>query len=69
MLKNQLVSEIFNKQSYLCVGLDTDFDKIPAHLKSQPNALLDFNKAILKCSDLKAGILCRRPLITFHQPI
>jgi orotidine-5'-phosphate decarboxylase len=47
MLKNQLVSEIFNKQSYLCVGLDTDFDKIPAHLKSQPNALLDFNKAII----------------------
>ncbi|MES2649133.1 MAG: orotidine-5'-phosphate decarboxylase [Bacteroidota bacterium] len=47
MLRSQLVSEIYKKQSYLCVGLDTDMDKIPAHLKNRPNALLNFNKSII----------------------
>jgi orotidine-5'-phosphate decarboxylase len=47
MNKQQLTEQIKLKQSYLCVGLDTDFTKIPAHLKSQPNAVLQFNKAII----------------------
>ncbi|MEP6465490.1 MAG: orotidine-5'-phosphate decarboxylase [Parafilimonas sp.] len=34
-------------QSYLCVGLDTDITKIPAHLQSNPDAVLQFNKSII----------------------
>jgi orotidine-5'-phosphate decarboxylase len=47
MHRNILVEEIKKKKSYLCVGLDTDISKIPAHLKSSPNAIFEFNKAII----------------------
>lgn len=42
-----LSQHIQEKQSYLCVGLDTDFQKIPLHLKDKPDAILQFNKAII----------------------
>ena len=35
------------KGSYLCVGLDTDIDLLPPHIKSQPDAVFQFNKAII----------------------
>ena len=47
MTREQLVQQIHQKQSYLCVGLDTDITKIPAHLQSHPNAVVEFNKAII----------------------
>jgi orotidine-5'-phosphate decarboxylase len=47
MTRNQLVEHIHQKQSYLCVGLDTDITKIPNHLQSHPNAIVEFNKAII----------------------
>ncbi|MFN5135773.1 MAG: orotidine-5'-phosphate decarboxylase [Chitinophagaceae bacterium] len=47
MTREQLVQQIHQKQSYLCVGLDTDITKIPAHLQSHPNAIFEFNKAII----------------------
>lgn len=47
MNKAQLIHQIKNKKSYLCVGLDTDLTKIPAHLQGKPNAIVEFNKAII----------------------
>lgn len=47
MTREQLVQQIHQKQSYLCVGLDTDITKIPAHLQSHPNAIVEFNIAII----------------------
>ncbi len=47
MTRQQLVEQIFQKQSYLCVGLDTDLTKIPKHLQSHPDAVFEFNKAII----------------------
>ncbi len=47
MTRKQLVEQIFLKHSYLCVGLDTDVDKIPLHLQSHPDAVFEFNKAII----------------------
>jgi orotidine-5'-phosphate decarboxylase len=47
MTRNHLIEHIHQKQSYLCVGLDTDLTKIPDHLQSHPNAIVDFNKAII----------------------
>lgn len=32
MNREQLIKEIFDKKSFLCVGLDTDLNKIPKHL-------------------------------------
>jgi orotidine-5'-phosphate decarboxylase len=47
MTREQLIKEIFSKNSYLCVGLDTDLNKIPKHLQSHPKAVYEFNKQII----------------------
>jgi len=47
MTRAQLIQQIELKKSYLCVGLDTDLDKIPVHLKSHPDAVFEFNKQII----------------------
>jgi orotidine-5'-phosphate decarboxylase len=47
MTRQFLVEQIFAKQSFLCVGLDTDITKIPKHLQSHPDAVFEFNKQII----------------------
>jgi len=47
MDRNQLVAEIKSKKSLLCVGLDTDIEKIPAHLLQEEDPVFAFNKAII----------------------
>ncbi len=47
MTRKQLIEQIRLKKSYLCVGLDTDPDKIPKHLRSHPDAVFEFNKQII----------------------
>jgi orotidine-5'-phosphate decarboxylase len=47
MIKNKLVEHIQKKQSYLCVGLDTDIEKLPAHLPKNKEGVIAFNKAII----------------------
>lgn len=47
MHRTQLVEQIRQKKSYLCLGLDTDIEKIPAHLRHLPDPVLAFNKAII----------------------
>jgi orotidine-5'-phosphate decarboxylase len=47
MNRTQLVQEIKQKQNYLCIGLDTDIDKIPKHLLSHVDPVFQFNKAII----------------------
>ena len=41
---NMLIS---NKSSFLCIGLDPDLDKIPAHLKYEKNPLKTFTEGII----------------------
>ena len=47
MTRHQLVEQIREKRSYLCVGLDTDSTKIPQHLLAEPDPVFAFNKAII----------------------
>jgi len=47
MSRQQLIQQIQDKKSYLCVGLDTDLTKIPKHLQSHPDAIFEFNKQII----------------------
>src|SRR6478672_679283 len=47
MQRDYLVAQVKEKRSYLCVGLDTDASKLPAHLKDKPNAVFEFNKQII----------------------
>ena len=47
MTRKELVQQIFAKQSFLCVGLDTDLKKIPQHLLKEEDPIFAFNKAII----------------------
>lgn len=51
MNRKELVEQIFSKKSFLCVGLDTDIKKVPAHLIQQydktEDVIFAFNKAII----------------------
>ncbi len=47
MTKQQLFEQIQKKQSFLCVGLDSDIKKIPEHLLDTDDPLYTFNKAII----------------------
>ena len=47
MTRQQLISQIQQKQNYLCIGLDTDIEKIPRHLLSGGDPVFEFNKAII----------------------
>ena len=47
MNREQLIKEIFDKKSFLCVGLDIDLNKIPKHLLDEDDPIFVFNKAII----------------------
>ncbi|MDD2475214.1 MAG: orotidine 5'-phosphate decarboxylase, partial [Dysgonamonadaceae bacterium] len=47
MTKQELYNQIIKKQSFLCVGLDTDINKIPVHLLDLDDPIYEFNKAII----------------------
>ncbi|MEO0405390.1 MAG: orotidine-5'-phosphate decarboxylase [Bacteroidota bacterium] len=53
------------KKSFLCVGLDTDINKIPPHLKDNEDAIFEFNKAIIEAtSDL---CVAYKPNTAFYE--
>lgn len=47
MTQEQLVDQIRKKQSFLCIGLDVDLNKIPPHLLKEEDPIFAFNKAII----------------------
>lgn len=47
MTRQELIDNIRRKQSFLCVGLDTDLKKIPQHLLQEEDPIFAFNKAII----------------------
>lgn len=47
MNRQTLIQQISTKKSYLCVGLDSDITKIPAHLLQKEDPVFEFNKAII----------------------
>ncbi|MFC0773182.1 orotidine-5'-phosphate decarboxylase [Terrimonas alba] len=47
MTRQQLIEQIRQRKSYLCVGLDTDITKIPKHLLAAADPIFEFNKAII----------------------
>lgn len=62
-----LVQQIEKKQSFLCVGLDTAPEKLPEHLRQQPDALFRFNKAIVDAThDL---VVAYKPNTAFYEAL
>jgi orotidine-5'-phosphate decarboxylase len=47
MTRSELVAQIKKKKYYLCVGLDSDINKIPKHLLNGADPLFSFNKSII----------------------
>ena len=47
MKLEDLIIQIKNKNSFLCVGLDTDIDKIPKFLLNEDDPIFSFNKSII----------------------
>jgi orotidine-5'-phosphate decarboxylase len=47
MNREYLINQVKKKKTFLCVGLDTDIQKIPAHLKALPDAVFQFNQQII----------------------
>jgi orotidine-5'-phosphate decarboxylase len=67
MTASQLFSQIQKKQSYLCVGLDTDIEKIPPHLRSLPDPIFEFNKQIIDATHEYA--VAYKPNIAFYEAL
>ncbi len=66
MTREFLVNQIRAKKSFLCVGLDTDINKIPAHLlASSENPILAFNKAIVDATAPYA--IAYKPNLAFYE--
>lgn len=51
MNRQTLVQQIKAKRSFLCVGLDTDINKIPEHLLDSEDPIFAFNKAIVEATE------------------
>ncbi len=60
-----LVEQIHKKQSFLCIGLDTDLDKIPAHLLEEEDPIFAFNKAIIDATHHLC--VAYKPNIAFYE--
>jgi orotidine-5'-phosphate decarboxylase len=67
MTSSQLFDQIKRKQSYLCVGLDTDLEKIPKHLLSLPDPIFEFNKQIIDATH--EFCVAYKPNIAFYEAL
>ncbi len=65
MTVDGLFQQICKKQSYLCVGLDTDPNKIPEHLKKSSDPVFEFNKAIIDSTH--KFTVAYKPNIAFYE--
>ena len=67
MTRQQLFQQIINKKSYLCVGLDTDIQKIPKHLQQTADPIFEFNKQIIDAT--KDFCVAYKPNIAFYESL
>jgi orotidine-5'-phosphate decarboxylase len=65
MTKAQLFEQITQKKSYLCVGLDTDIQKIPSHLLSEKDPIFEFNRQIIDATH--SFTVAYKPNIAFYE--
>ena len=65
MNRQQLIDNIRRKQSFLCVGLDTDIKKIPQHLLGEDDPIFAFNKAIIDAT--APYCVAYKPNLAFYE--
>jgi len=67
MNANQLFNNIKKKKSFLCVGLDTDPEKIPHHLLEYEHPVFEFNKKIIDATVPYA--IAYKPNLAFYESL
>lgn len=67
MNRQQLVEVIKQRKTFLCVGLDTDIKKIPAHLLTAEDPIFDFNKAIIDAT--APFCMAFKPNLAFYESL
>lgn len=65
MNRQELVKQIFDKKTFLCVGLDTDIKKIPKHLLKEEDPIFSFNKAIIDAT--AKYCVAYKPNLAFYE--
>ncbi len=67
MNREELIAQIKTKQSFLCIGLDTDLNRIPEHLLSCDDPVFEFNKQIIDAThDL---CVAYKPNLAFYESL
>ena len=62
---NDIVNEIKRKKSYLCIGLDSDIEKIPKHLLDFEDPVFEFNKRVIDAT--KDLVIAYKPNLAFYE--
>ncbi|MDC6405053.1 MULTISPECIES: orotidine-5'-phosphate decarboxylase [Maribacter] len=65
MTTQDLVQQIRMKKTFLCIGLDTDLEKIPPHLLQEEDPIFEFNKAIIDATNHLC--VAYKPNIAFYE--
>ena len=65
MNRQELVKQIFDKKTFLCVGLDTDIKTIPEHLLKEEDPIFSFNKAIIDAT--AKYCVAYKPNLAFYE--
>ena len=65
MTRQELIEQIFEKKTFLCVGLDTDTKKIPEHLLKEEDPVFSFNKAIIDAT--APYCIAYKPNLAFYE--
>lgn len=61
----QLFETIVSKRSFLCVGLDTEIEKIPSFLKKLKDPLFEFNRRIIDATH--EYTVAYKPNVAFYE--
>jgi orotidine-5'-phosphate decarboxylase len=67
MTKQELFNQIIKKESFLCVGLDADLEKIPDHLLELDDPIFEFNKQIIDAT--KDFCVAYKPNLAFYESL
>jgi len=65
MTADELFGNILKKKSFLCIGLDSDIDKIPTVLLDKEDPVYEFNKAVIDATNQYA--VAYKPNIAFYE--
>ena len=65
MNRKELVKQIFEKKSFLCVGLDVDLCKVPQHLLKEDDPIFAFNKEIVDAT--AKYCVAYKPNLAFYE--